>query len=67
MRIVRDDSQKKMQELTDNEKYIIETLRSLKPFENIQIIADKTGKVNNFLILRSTKVLLGDGQPIYTT
>lgn len=53
--------------LTDNEKWIIEMLRTLKPFESIQIVADKNGKVNNFLVIRSTKVLLTDLTPIYTS
>jgi len=52
-------------QLTDNEKWIIETLRTLKPFETIQITADKNGKINHFLIIRSNKVVLTDVAPIY--
>lgn len=51
--------------LTQNEKYIIESLRSLKPFEEIKITADKQGKINNFLVLRTKKILLTDDKPIY--
>lgn len=51
-------------ELTSNEKWIIETLRSLQPFESIQIVADKAGKVNNFIVIRSTKMILTDNQMI---
>lgn len=55
-----------MDQLTSNEKWIVETLRSLKPFETISITADKMGKINNFLVVRSQKVLLTDTQMIYT-
>ena len=49
--------------LTENERWIIETLRSLKPFEMVQINADKGGKVNHFLIIRSTKTILTEDKP----
>ena len=52
--------------LTDNERYIIETLRSLAPFECLEITADQTGRINNFLVKRSKKVILTDNGPIYT-
>ena len=52
--------------LTDNERYLVETLRSLRPFESITITADKMGKINNFLIGKSQKILLTDNGPIYT-
>jgi len=52
-------------QLTDNEKYIIELLRSLKAFERIEITADKGGKINNFLVIRSSKVILTDQKPVY--
>ncbi len=55
-----------MNELTDNEKLLIEIIRTLKPFENIVINADKGGKINNFLVVRSQKVLLTDQGIIYT-
>jgi hypothetical protein len=51
--------------LTDNERWIIETLRSLKPFETIQITADKQGKINHFLVIRSSKIILTEERPIY--
>ena len=46
--------------ISENEKYILEALRSLKPFEELRITADKQGKVNNYLVLRSSKVMLTD-------
>lgn len=50
--------------ISENEMRIIETLRTLKPFEEIKITADKQGKVNNYFVLRSTKVILTDNEPI---
>lgn len=54
-----------MNNLTDNEKTIIDILRSLQPFEEIIITADKAGKPNNFLIKRSRKAILTDTGIIY--
>lgn len=51
--------------LTDNEQYILEVLRSLRPFEEIKITADKMGKVNNFIIIRTQKGMLTDNGLIY--
>ena len=51
--------------ITENEAYIIEALRSLAPFEEMRITADKQGKVNNYLIIRSAKVVLTDSDIVY--
>lgn len=54
-----------MEQLTENERYIIQAIRSLEPFEKIIIEADKQGKPNQFLIQRSTAVMLTDSVPIF--
>lgn len=48
------------QKISQNEWFIIQALRSLKPFERLEIVADKQGKVNNYLVHRSSKVVLTD-------
>lgn len=53
--------------LTDNEKSIIEILRSLNPFEKVTIEADKAGKLNNFVVSRTRKAILTDTGIIYIT
>lgn len=45
-------------ELTSQEKYLIELLRELKPFEKVEITKDKEGKPNCFLVKREQKILL---------
>ena len=52
----------KLNTISENEAYILEALRGLKPFEEVRITADKQGKVNNFLIVYSRKVLLTDSE-----
>jgi len=56
----------KLNHISENEAYIIESLRSLKPYEQVIITADKQGKVNNFLMVRSSKILLTDNEVLYT-
>ena len=51
--------------ISPNERYIIDIIRSLKPFERFEVVADKLGKVNNYLIIRSSKVLLTDKEPMH--
>ena len=46
--------------ISQNEHYILGALRSLLPFERVEIVADKQGKVNNYLVHRSSKVVLTD-------
>lgn len=55
----------KFNTISENEAYIIESLRSLKPFEQVIITADKQGKINNYLVVRSSKVLLTDTVPLH--
>lgn len=52
--------------ISANERYILEILRSLKPFERFEVVADKQGKVNNYLVIRSSKVVLTDNEPLHT-
>ena len=42
--------------LTENEKQIIEFLREAKPFENITIQKDASGKPDYYIIKREQKV-----------
>ena len=58
--------QDKIDTISENEAYIIETLRSLKPFEEVRITADKQGRVNNYLVVRSCKVILTDKDMLRT-
>lgn len=44
--------------MTDNEKEIVEILRTLKPFERIEIQADQTGKPDYYIVHRSSKQIL---------
>ncbi len=44
--------------LTPSEKRVIEDLRTLKPFEKMEITADKDGKPDVYFTVRSTKVIL---------
>lgn len=55
-----------MEALTLNEKYLIEAIRSLNPFERIIIEANNRGLPNNFIIIRSTQVALTDEKPIFS-
>ena len=43
---------------TEQEKEIIQHIRSLKPYERVEIQADKNGKANTFLLHKSLKVTL---------
>ena len=45
-----------MEELTQNEKDIIEVMRDLRPFEHIEISKDKEGKPDYYIIKREQKV-----------
>lgn len=54
-----------MNQISENEAYILESLRGLQPFEEIRITADKQGKVNNFLVVYSRKVLLTDSDVLH--
>lgn len=45
-------------EITPAERQIINELRTLKPFEEIRIVADKEGKPDTFYVARTSKVML---------
>lgn len=51
-----------MNKYTDNEEEIIGAVRSLRPYEQVIITADKTGKPDSYLVVRSSKVLLQEGR-----
>lgn len=54
-----------MEHITSAEKQILEVIRSLKPFEEVKIVADKDGKVNSFYVARTSKVMIVASQTIY--
>ncbi len=45
-------------ELTQNETKILEIIRGLKPFEVLEIKADRQGKPDTFIFHREQKVVL---------
>lgn len=45
-------------ELNQSEKKIIEELRSLRPYERIEIVADGQGKPETYLVTRTQKTRL---------
>jgi hypothetical protein len=45
-------------ELTPSEKRIVDEVRTLKPFESMNIVADKDGKPGVFFTTRTTKAIL---------
>lgn len=47
-----------VKQLSKNEEYIIQAIRSLEPFECIQVTADASGKPDRFLIRRSVQTIL---------
>lgn len=58
-------NQDKVIKISPNEAIIIDTLRTLKPFEEVRIVADKSGKAGYFLVIRSSKVILTDHEPLH--
>ena len=55
----------KFENISSNEMIIIEALRTLKPFEQVIITADKQGKIDNYLMIKSSKIILNDREPFY--
>lgn len=53
-------------DLDASERRIIEEIRTLKPFERIEIVADKEGKPATFLVTRTSKAILIVGAVQYT-
>lgn len=48
--------------LSENEIKIINTLRTMKPYERVEIMADAKGRPDSYLVSRSTKILLVYGE-----
>jgi hypothetical protein len=59
-------SQNKDENQAIAEKRILEELRTLKPFERIEIIADREGKPGVYVITRTSKAVLIIGTMNYT-
>ena len=55
----------KFENISSNEMIIIEALRTLKPFEQVIITADKQGKIDNYLMIKSSKIILNHREPFY--
>jgi len=51
----------RVMELTDSEKVIIDSLRSLKPMETVIIRADNQGKLDKFYIKRTESFFVVNG------
>lgn len=47
-----------MEGLTLQEQYIIEVLREARPHESILIVKDQLGRIDNYLITRTQKVVV---------
>lgn len=45
--------------LSESEQKLIYVIRSLKPFEKVEISADKGGKVDSYIVHRSYKEIFG--------
>lgn len=45
-------------ELTPNEAKIILALRTLKPFERVEIVADQKGRADYFIVTHTFKEIL---------
>lgn len=52
-------------ELSASECKIIDELRTLKPFESINIVADKDGKPGVYFTTRTSKVIITLGTMVY--
>ena len=52
--------------LEPSEKRILEDLKTLKPFEEMRIVADKDGKPGVYYISRTSKAILVVGTMQYT-
>lgn len=44
--------------ISGGEQKLIELLRTLQPFERVEITADKMGKADTFLVHRSSKLIV---------
>jgi len=48
-------------QLTIQEECLIKMVRDIRPFEIIQVSKDKSGKVNEYFVVRTQKILVGEG------
>lgn len=48
---------KVLESISPNEMAIILELRSLRPFEKVEIMADKGGKIGTYFVTRTFKVV----------
>lgn len=46
--------------ISPQEEYLINLLRSLNPYERIEVTKDKEGKPDRFLIFRSQKIMVSE-------
>lgn len=44
--------------ISPGERNLLEIVKSLKPFERVEIIADKDGKADTFFVHRQSKVII---------
>lgn len=45
-------------ELSEQEKQIIEIVRTLAPFEEVRIVKDQSGRPDHFFVVRTQKVVI---------
>ena len=45
-------------QITPGERKLLEIIKSLKPFERVEVTADKDGKVDTFFVHRQSKVII---------
>ena len=46
------------EKISPNERRILEELRTLRPFERVEVIADPSGQPDTFIVHRSSKLVL---------
>lgn len=47
-----------MNDLTPNERDIIEIVRDLRPYEEVKIVKDASGRIDHYFIVRTQKVVM---------
>lgn len=56
--------------LLEQERRMLETLegiiKELKPFEEVRIVKDQTGRPNTFLVVRSQKIIVSGDKIVAT-
>lgn len=46
-------------DLTPTEQDIIAILRDLRPFERIEVVKDRGGVIESYMVVRSQKIVIG--------